>query len=253
MGTLVRYRTSVLLSLRDKSTQKDSFARERQGIVLGLIVILIYTGIIPPALLEAIFLCINVYEILVIFVKTNKVQTAVCTVPALSNIRTLNGRWIAIISLSVYSIMGTKAICSYNDDTRLSSGLLIVACVSISDILQYYSGKILGYTKPLTISPNKTIEGYLVGTSITIFIFFVTPFSKVSLLKIIMWVVSGVLGDLYVSYNKRILGIKDISNLLGSHGGWLDRMDGVYGAIMTDTIYELITTVLQSNSFPAAP
>ena len=34
-------------------------------------------------------------------------------------------------------------------------------------------------------------------------------------------------GDIYFSYIKRKLDIKDFSNLLASHGGILDRLDSI--------------------------
>jgi phosphatidate cytidylyltransferase len=48
-------------------------------------------------------------------------------------------------------------------------------------------------------------------------------------------VITGICGDLFVSMIKRRLGIKDTSNMLGSHGGWLDRTDGVKMAIIAYT------------------
>ena len=46
-------------------------------------------------------------------------------------------------------------------------------------------------------------------------------------------------GDIFFSYIKRSLNIKDFSPLLGSHGGVLDRLDSIF----------LVSIIFQINLF----
>lgn len=102
-----------------------------------------------------------------------------------------------------------------------------------NDTFAYLVGRWLGKRKlAATISPNKTIEGFLGGALFTIMIgvtiipLFSSGLSKLALLGIsIITVLGGTLGDLYESKLKRIAGVKDSGNLIPGHGGVLDRLD----------------------------
>ena len=132
----------------------------------------------------------------------------------------------SLMLLILYSLYGTYSIILHNDNEEhrfLCASLCLI--VSISDILQYFFGKNFGTTRPISISPNKTIEGYI-GGLLTIILF--SPFYNIFMLT--QWVLLGFIGDLFVSLIKREMGIKDISNLLGDHGGLIDRLDGIFMA-----------------------
>jgi len=93
------------------------------------------------------------------------------------------------------------------------------------DTASYYAGRLFG-KRPLApkLSPNKTWEG-LIGGLLSGVLFF-------SILgKPILWAVPLVLialiGDLFKSFIKRQVGMKDFSRILGEHGGLTDRFDSV--------------------------
>lgn len=133
----------------------------------------------------------------------------------------------------------------------------IVIAISV-DVSSYFGGKFLGKTKPFgKISPNKTLEGLIIGMIIgglvgVIWFFGLinpptfryqtfyspelppgadyNPISSiirpnVSILLVIISTVFSSLGDLFFSKIKRVYWKKDFSDILGSHGGVLDRID----------------------------
>ena len=127
---------------------------------------------------------------------------------------------------------------------NLSEGLLsfifvILICVS-TDIGGYIFGKILKGPKLTKISPNKTYSGMIGGylTSFLSVIIFLNLLDQASfglfLLKfkyfyIIVFFISSIsqLGDLVISYFKRLSGLKNTGNIIPGHGGILDRIDGM--------------------------
>jgi phosphatidate cytidylyltransferase len=112
----------------------------------------------------------------------------------------------------------------------------VAEIVTLSDVLQYVFGKngtrYLGFGP----SPHKTWEGYAGGVIAVM----IGGWWFNSYLWSVYMVALGILGDLYVSSIKRRLRIKDTSSLLGSHGGWLDRTDGVKMAIIGAGLTEMV-------------
>jgi len=119
-----------------------------------------------------------------------------------------------------------------------STIIMILLLLQLNDSFGYLFGKQLGKT-PLfkTISPNKTLEGYLCGGIGIILgilllhtyipVLSAEPFYK-DIIIFFCILIFGNLGDLLFSSFKRKLEIKDFSNLLPGHGGILDRFDNLF-------------------------
>lgn len=106
------------------------------------------------------------------------------------------------------------------------------------DVLCYVFGKKYGKTKLTSISPGKTLEGFIFGSIFSILIsmlilrIFKTDFGlnyDKFLIFNIAFVVCIQYADILESYIKRICDVKDSGTLLGKHGGFMDRFDGIYG------------------------
>ena len=117
----------------------------------------------------------------------------------------------------------------------------ILISTFLSDIGGYIFGKIFKGKKLTKISPNKTYSG-AVGSIVFSFqslyivnllqIFFFNKqlinFFETNFLIITVFIsLICQAGDIFVSFLKRKINIKDISNILPGHGGILDRIDGL--------------------------
>ena len=151
---------------------------------------------------------------------------------------------VLIISLYCFYYMAEENIISLN---LLFWTLLLVI---LSDIGGYIFGKTFKWKKITKISPNKTLSGVfgsfifsLISIPIAQYIFsadkinFLEP--KFFFLALFFSLVAQV-GDITISYYKRLEKIKDIGKVLPGHGGILDRIDGIIFVIILSLIfYEL--------------
>jgi len=119
---------------------------------------------------------------------------------------------------------------------------VIITCSS-TDIGGYVFGKIFKGPKLTKISPKKTYAGMFGGyflslISLSVIISFLDYDTTVVLflLTILISTVSQ-LGDIIISYFKRLSKIKNTGKLIPGHGGLLDRIDGMVFAF---PIYYLI-------------
>ena len=131
----------------------------------------------------------------------------------------------------------------YKLSTELISVIYIIIICSSTDIGGYVFGKIFKGPKLTKISPKKTYAGVIGGYALSLISLFViinlidyetTPIHI--LLTILISTVSQ-LGDIIISYFKRLSKIKNTGKLIPGHGGLLDRIDGM---IFAFPIYYLI-------------
>ena len=106
-----------------------------------------------------------------------------------------------------------------------------------SDIGGLIIGKIFKGKKLSKISPNKTISGSIGSFLFSLFLIpmFYSQLIIFNIYSLIFYtiVISLVsqLGDLFISFLKRKAEVKNTSDLLPGHGGFLDRTDGIIFAV----------------------
>lgn len=125
---------------------------------------------------------------------------------------------------------------------------LILLC-SLCDMGSYFWGKLIGGAKLCErISPSKTWAGVIGGFLTSYFGFLVVThfvrcefmvFSNFGTGIIITNILFAIIGDLSESYFKRIIGVKDMSNILSGHGGVLDRVDSLIFASIAFFAYKI--------------
>jgi phosphatidate cytidylyltransferase len=110
---------------------------------------------------------------------------------------------------------------------------ITIICVS-TDIGGYVFGKIFKGPKLTKFSPNKTyagmIGGYLlsiISAIIIINFYFREELSIKWFIFVILISTISQLGDIIISYFKRLSKIKDTGKIIPGHGGLLDRVDGM--------------------------
>ncbi len=156
---------------------------------------------------------------------------------ALSEIEESAADWLTISGTVLYvGFLGSHLIIMRDD---LHDGeewlLLAVLATWIADTVAYAAGKQFGENKMAPrISPGKTWEGTAAGFAGGLIavpvldIILDLPLSAVeSVLLGVLLSVVAVLADLGESMLKRGAGVKDTSELVPGHGGFLDRLDSI--------------------------
>ena len=123
---------------------------------------------------------------------------------------------------------------------------VLTICVS-TDIGGYLFGKLFKGPKLTKFSPNKTFAGMIGGYLFSIISAIVLNNFYYSENLPINWVIFVIListisqlGDIIISYFKRLSKIKDTGKIIPGHGGLLDRVDGMIFAFPSSYLIFLI-------------
>ncbi|RMH80929.1 MAG: phosphatidate cytidylyltransferase [Acidobacteria bacterium] len=220
-------------------------SREKAGLLIGIFTIVISLSPYPFFLLGLVFLSFVIGYELSRALDFTYFYFAPLTLFA-SLVSTELGLLLAFL-LSLYSGWRFWSLQSMLKSLLLSSygGLLpsflsnlksmdsyavikLLIFVWAVDIFSYYVGKSFGKT-PLAprLSPKKTWEGLLGGAIAgTLALLILHGFLK-GLLWSPLLITAALFGDLFKSFIKRQVGIKDFSHVLGEHGGFTDRFDSL--------------------------
>ena len=146
--------------------------------------------------------------------------------------------WFLFISLGTTSyielIEYKYLLFSYSGSLDLIKYyLFLISIVSLTDISGYLVGKTIGKNSLCpSISPKKTVEGFIGSLIIPLVIFFIlfnlnfsTPILVSDIIFMLLCCIFCTVGDLSVSIYKRFHDVKDSGNILPGHGGILDRLD----------------------------
>ena len=140
---------------------------------------------------------------------------------------------LLFLALSFYSAYVIRTDTNSSLDYFI---IILLICIS-TDVGGYIFGKLFKGPKLTKISPKKTysgvIGGYLLSIIfLTLFIdssYYFSPQEMNLNYFILILLISTVsqLGDIVISYFKRLSKIKDTGKIIPGHGGLLDRIDGM--------------------------
>lgn len=154
---------------------------------------------------------------------------------------------ILFLILSFYSAF------QFRENLELNFFLFIILISISTDIGGYIFGKFLKGPKLTKISPKKTYSGVIGSLLLPVFsgsiyiqylpLKFETiknEFNLTFLILILSISAISQLGDLTISYFKRLSKIKDTGKILPGHGGLLDRIDGLIFVIPIVYLFQII-------------
>lgn len=157
--------------------------------------------------------------------------------------------WPARLAIFAYILMAFAAAHFFREYFGWVPFMLMAMAIVLTDVGAYFVGRQFGGPKlAKTISPNKTWSGAIGGLLLAVIIsgavvslpFFDHMSVKSVIIMSAIISISAQAGDLFESWLKRRAGVKDSSNLIPGHGGFLDRLDSWLGAFFVNGLIHVI-------------
>lgn len=145
---------------------------------------------------------------------------------------------VSVLGAIYVGVPALSLILLRNDEPwGLVAVLFVFAVVWASDVAAFVGGRSIGGVRLYpSISPNKTWAGLISGVAaaLSVGLLFGLLLENASLFYMLLCAgglgIVAQLGDLAESALKRLFRVKDASDLIPGHGGFMDRMDGVVAA-----------------------
>ena len=175
--------------------------------------------------------------------------------------------WLKMIKRTDIKILGILFLffsfysAFYFRDQNLEGFLLIIIICVSTDIGGYIFGNLFKGPKLTKISPNKTYSGTFGGFILAVvasliysyyintapwshfpakFLELTKNYEIIFLIFVLIISLTSQIGDLIISYFKRLAKIKDTGKIIPGHGGLLDRIDGLIFAIPISYLFIIL-------------
>ena len=156
-------------------------------------------------------------------------------------------RWVLAV-FGVAILLAGIGLVGFREVLGLPFVLWLMGIVITSDILGYFAGKMIGGPKFWPrLSPKKTWSGTVAGWFGALAVGAALVAGGIGDAALI-WIsplvaFAGQMGDIAESWLKRRAGVKDSSDLIPGHGGFMDRFDAITGATLAVMAIGLIATL----------
>jgi len=150
---------------------------------------------------------------------------------------------MAFVLYGLVVLAGCHALVTFRDLAGLEWVLWLVGVVVATDVAGYFAGRVLGGPKFWPrVSPKKTwsgtVAGWICAGLVGAGFAAATDGAGAALVAVsVALALAAQLGDIAESAVKRRRGVKDSSNLIPGHGGFLDRFDGLLAAAAAGLVF----------------